>query len=210
MAVFCSSSFQTQSVPLLHILSRLETPIPVVFLNTGYLFPDTLVFRDQLVARLGLRLLEVSSPVDRHLQRDPAGRLLFASDPDRCCHLNKILPMEPILQTHDVWVNGVRRDQTATRSQLQVEQPGRHGTLRFHPMLDWTARDISAYMERHNLPRHPLEEAGYPSIGCEPCTRRVDLSDPESVRRGRWFGLQKTECGLHTELARPDEAQEPP
>jgi phosphoadenosine phosphosulfate reductase len=133
-------------------------------------------------------------------QRCAGGDLLFASDPDRCCDLNKVQPLAKVLTGHDVWISGVRGDQTAQRKAMHTEQPGPEGTLRFHPLLDWTAADVRDYARAHALPAHPLDGQGYVSIGCEPCTRRVTAADG---RDGRWFGMQKRECGLHTDLIEP-------
>jgi phosphoadenosine phosphosulfate reductase len=132
------------------------------------------------------------------MQKDAAGRLFFASDPDFCCHLNKVQPLDTILPMYDVWINGVRADQSAVRKAMKVEQPAKYGVVRFHPMLDWNSRTIEKYLKEHKLPRHPLESQGYLSIGCEPCTRKFDPNMSE--REARWFGLNKTECGLNTEL----------
>ncbi|MGB3618831.1 MAG: phosphoadenylyl-sulfate reductase [Catalinimonas sp.] len=194
--VFATSSFQTYSVPLLHILSKLEVPVPVYFLDTGYHFPETLRFRDELAAAFDLRVVSVRPPVPKSYQRDAAGRLLYASDPEHCCHLNKVQPLEPVLAGHDVWISGVRADQSRARAAMRREEVTPEGVRRYHPMLEWNARDIYAYLRAHALPKHPLETAGYVSIGCEPCTRRHTTGE----RGGRWFGLQKSECGLHTEL----------
>lgn len=195
--VFASSSFQTHSIPMLHLISRIDQDIPVVFLQTGFHFPETLTFRDQVAEQLGLRLLNVESHIPKIAQRDTRGRFHFASDPGYCCHLNKVLPMEPILHSHDVWITGVRRDQNANRKSFSLEAPGPHGTTRFHPMLDWTSKMIWEYRKAFELPAHPLEEKGYLSIGCAPCTQKF-LADDE--RSGRWAGLKKNECGLHTDL----------
>lgn len=196
-ALFASSSFQTHSMPLLHILSRIDKDIPIVFINTGYHFPETIVFRDQVSELLGLNLMDIKSLVSRNLQKDAKGQLYFTSDPDYCCYLNKVQPLEPVLIEKDVWINGVRADQNANRQEMQVEQKATHGCLRFQPLLDWTGKMIYQYIKEYDLPKHPLELSGYSSIGCEPCTRKFDATD---VRGGRWFGLTKTECGLHTEL----------
>ncbi len=124
--------------------------------------------------------------------------MLFASDPDYCCYLNKVAPLEPILAEHDVWINGVRADQGEVRKNFQIEEKSKFGVIRFHPMLDWTGKIIYQYLSEHQLPRHPLEDKGYLSIGCEPCTRKLDFETDS--RGGRWYGLKKTECGLNTEL----------
>lgn len=196
--MFTTSSFQSHSIVLLHILSRIDKTIPVVFINTGYHFPETVSFKDEVCDRFGLKAVDLKSNTPKFMQRGPDGRLLFASDPDHCCALNKTQPVDSLLMTYDIWINGVRGDQSAVRKAMQVEQNAPHGTLRFHPMLDWSAKMIYEYQQEYNLPKHPLESNGYLSIGCEPCTRKVD---PEMMEReARWYGMNKTECGLHTDL----------
>jgi phosphoadenosine phosphosulfate reductase len=197
-ALFTSSSFQSHSLVMLHILSRIDNSIPVYFINTGYHFPETMKFRDHITQLFGLNTRDLKSEVPKHMQRDSEGRLLFTSDPDHCCYLNKTQPMDSVLQAHDVWINGVRADQSVVRAAMKVEQPAPYNTIRFHPMLDWNAKMIWEYQKEYKLPTHPLEEKGYVSIGCEPCTRRLDPGMQE--REARWYGLKKVECGLHTEL----------
>jgi len=201
LKVFASSSFQTHSIPMLHLISELDADIPVVFLQTGFHFPETLAFRDQIADLLGLQIINVESALPKIAQRDARGRFHFASDPGYCCFLNKTKPMEPILGEYDVWITGVRRDQSATRKNFALEAPGPFNTTRFHPMLDWTNRMIHHYRKQYQLPAHPLEAKGYLSIGCAPCTQKFNLGDPND-RGGRWAGLKKTECGLHTDLAK--------
>lgn len=196
--MFTSSSFQTHSLVMLHLISRIDKSIPVYFLNTGYLFPETVAFKDEVADKFGLRVIDVKPDTPKNLQRDSTGRLMYASDPDHCCYLNKTRPMEPILASHDVWINGVRADQSAVRKAMKVEQPAPFDTVRFHPMLDWSNREIFQYIREHDLPRHPLDAKGYTSIGCEPCTRKQDPEMQE--REARWYGLNKVECGLHTDL----------
>jgi len=196
--LFTTSSFQSHSLVLLHILSRIDKTIPVYFINTGYHFPETVQFRDYVTDAFGLNTLDVKSDVPKFMQRDAEGRLLFTSDPDHCCHLNKTQPVDAILLSHDIWINGVRADQSAIRAAMKTEQPAKHGCIRFHPMLDWNAKTIWQYQKEFNLPKHPLEEKGYVSIGCEPCTRKLDPEMQE--REARWFGMNKVECGLHTDL----------
>jgi phosphoadenosine phosphosulfate reductase len=196
MSMFVSSSFQTHSLPLLHLIGRFRPEVPVYFLNTGFHFPETMAFRHEVADRFGLKVIDVSSPVTKLGQRDAQGRFFFVSDPDRCCYLNKVLPMEPIVARHDVWINGVRRDQTKFRAALQEEEMMGDGKRRYHPMLDWTSRMIWAYRKMHDLPEHPLEAKGYVSIGCLPCTRSVN--DGLDGRGGRWAGQKKEECGIQT------------
>jgi phosphoadenosine phosphosulfate reductase len=196
--IFTTSSFQTHSIVLLDIISKIDNTIPVYFINTGYHFSETIVFRDQVAALLKLNLRDVSSFTPRNMQKDAKGKLLFTSDPDFCCYLNKVQPLEPILAEHDVWINGVRADQSSVRKSFKEEEASPHDVIRFHPMLDWNTKSIELYIKENNLPRHPLEAKGYFSIGCEPCTRKFDLE--WNAREGRWFGLKKTECGLNTDL----------
>ena len=198
LKIFTTSSFQTHSIVLLHIISRIDKSIPVYFINTGYHFPETIAFRDQIAETFGLNLKDVYSSTPRHMQKDANGRLLFTSDPDFCCYLNKVQPLEPILAENDVWINGVRADQSSVRKSFKEEEKAPHDVIRFHPMLDWNTKMVEMYIKEHALPRHPLEAKGYFSIGCEPCTRKFDLE--WNAREGRWFGLKKTECGLNTDL----------
>jgi phosphoadenosine phosphosulfate reductase len=198
--LFTTSSFQTHSIPMLHILSEIDNTIPVYFINTGYLFPETISFRDEIADRLGLEIVDLKPNTPKNMQRETNGKLLFTTDPDHCCYLNKTQPMESVLASHDVWINGVRGDQSAVRKAMKIEQPAPFDSIRFHPMLDWDKRKIFAYIKEHNLPKHPLDAQGYISIGCEPCTRKMDLEMQE--REARWFGLNKVECGLHTDLVK--------
>ena len=200
--MFAGSSFQTHSIPMLHILSEIDNRIPVYFLNTGYLFPETIAYRDEIASKFKLNVIDLKSPTPRNMQKDSNGRLFFTSDPDFCCHLNKIQPLEPILQQFDVWINGVRADQNANRAQMKEEQQTPHRAKRYHPMLHWSKKMIWDYIREYKIPHHPLDKEGYVSIGCEPCTRKIDISKMGDERMARWFGLNKTECGLHTELVK--------
>ena len=154
----------------------------------------------KLQSDLDLTILDLKPNTPKYLQRETNGKLMFTTDPDHCCYLNKTQPMESVLASHDIWINGVRADQSAVRKAMKVEQPAPFDSIRFHPMLDWDKRKIFAYIKEHDLPKHPLDEKGYLSIGCEPCTRKVDLDMQE--REARWFGLNKVECGLHTDLVK--------
>ncbi len=196
--IFTSSSFQTHSIPLLHMISRIDASIPVYFLNTGYHFTETIVFRDEIVDMLNLNLVDLKPDTPKNMQLDPEGKLLFTSDPDHCCYLNKIQPMEQVLLRFDVWINGIRAEQNSFRSNMKIEENARHDVIRFHPLIGWSTKDIFDYRKKYNLPEHPLESKGYFSIGCEPCTRKLDLEMQE--RESRWYGLNKTECGINTDL----------
>jgi phosphoadenosine phosphosulfate reductase len=197
LRVFATSSFQTNSVVLLHIIHRLAPEIPIYVLNTGFLFPETLLFQKRLASQWALDVRSLRSSTPRINQRSNDGRFLFASDPDTCCHLNKVAPLEPVLSSNDVWINGIRASQSNTRRNMAKLHPT-EGILRYHPLLEWNAQMIYEYIEVHSLPKHPLEEEGFVSIGCRPCTAR--WSESMDGRGGRWAGLKKTECGLHTTL----------
>ncbi len=194
--IFATTSCQTNSVVLLHILSKVAPDTPVYFLNTGYHFPETLTFKRDLAAALGLSIHDLFSTLPRSQQR-VGGRFLFTSDPDYCCHINKILPLEPVLKTHDVWINGIRAGQSAVRQAMGEERETKQGVLRYHPILSWSDEMVTAYIQDNALPRHPLEASGYRSLGCRPCTRPPT---PDDTRAGRWVGMKKTECGLHPDL----------
>ena len=178
-------------------MSTSEVPFDVIFINTGFHFPETILFRDELENRLNLNVIDLRSHVPKVQQKDSDNQFYYVSDPDYCCFLNKTKPMEAILMTYDVWVNGVRADQSAVRKQMKTLQPAPFDTLRFHPILDWSSKEIYEYRKAYDLPEHPLDSQGYQSIGCAPCTRKIDLNNE---RDARWFGMNKTECGLHTDL----------
>ena len=196
--IAASSSFQTQSVPLLHLISRVCPGMRVLFLDTGFHFPETLSFRDDLVGRFGLNLEVLRPSMDRRELFARHGDTPYRTDPDLCCYVNKVEPMQRALQGMRGWVSGVRRDQTKDRNRLAPLQEAGDGIIRVHPMLTWTSRDVQTYMDRHRLPVHPLLALGYPSVGCVPCTRPVGEGGAE--RSGRWHGTTKNECGLHTDL----------
>jgi len=197
--VFATSSFQSHSIPMLHIISRIDNTIPIYFLNTGFLFPKTIEFKDRIAKEFGLNIIGLESDTPKIHQLNEKGQLMYVSDPDYCCHLNKVKPLESILMQNDVWINGIRADQNENRKNMGEEKEAPFGALRYHPMLNWTSRDIFNYIKEFDLPSHPLEKDGYLSIGCEPCTRKIPDGDE---RNARWFGMNKTECGLHTDLVK--------
>jgi len=198
LRVFATTSLQTQSLPLLHLLHRMDPALPVYCIDTGFLFPETLAFRDELMERFGFRIRTATSTATYDERFGPDGRPLYESDPDACCARNKVDPMKPLLEAHDVWISGVRADQSRARGNLPMFAAAGHGCMRYHPLLDWTAAEVERYVERHGLPKHPLRAKGFRSIGCWPCTRPVVVGADE--RSGRWSGTAKTECGLHTVL----------
>ena len=188
-----TSSFQTQSVPLLHMLSRVAPEVPVLFLDTGFHFPETLEFRDRIAGEFGLTVKDLRNELGHEGFLKEHGEL-YRTDPDACCYLNKVAPLEKALEGAAAWVSGIRQDQTAQRAgtPFVALEDGRY---KICPMARWTQRMVLEYMERHALPEHPLLAKGYASIGCAPCTRPVLAG--EDARAGRWSGTDKTECGLH-------------
>jgi len=194
--MFVTSSFQSQSIVLLHIVSKIIPSIPVFFINTGYHFPETITHKNKVASMLGLNVIDLMPLVPKSNQRDDKGNLLFTFDPDYCCYLNKVQPVERLLEKYDIWISGLRSHQNEHRSTLSLMQPTQSRAVKYHPLLDWSSEEIENYIKEFDLPGHPLEKKGYKSIGCEPCTKPVKT---ENGRDGRWYGMRKTECGLNTE-----------
>lgn len=197
--MFATSSFQTQSLPLLHLISESKLDIPIYFTNTGFVHADTIKFAEAVSSSLKLRLVHLYPTISKINQLNSEGRFFYTSDPDFCCHLNKVLPLEPILHEYDAWINGVRADQSSARAKLEKKQTSKHGCVRYHPMLHWNSKMIYDYRQLYSLPEHPLEAKGYLTVGCQPCTSKYTPGDNE--RNARWFGMNKSECGLNTILA---------
>ena len=191
------SSFGAESAALLHLVAQIDASIPVLFLETGKHFPETLAYRDLLVERLGLNLVNVYPDIDDLQTRDETG-LRWSYDPDGCCELRKVRPLEKALGKFDASLTGRKAFQSATRANLprfEVDVSDAQGRLKINPLIDWDAGTIAAYFDQHDLPRHPLLERGFASIGCSPCTRAVKPG--EDPRAGRWAGWDKVECGIH-------------
>ncbi|MCL1629039.1 phosphoadenylyl-sulfate reductase [Roseibaca sp. V10] len=190
------SSFGADSAVLLHMVAQIDRALPVIFIDTLALFPETLAYQRDLAAHLGLTDIRRITP-DRNalFTRDPDA-LLHLSDRESCCQLRKAEPLERALQGFDGWITGRKRFQADTRASLApVEHEPGTGRIRLNPLAGWRAAEIAAYLDHHGLPRHPLVARGYPSIGCQPCTSPVRTG--EDTRAGRWRGSDKTECGIH-------------
>lgn len=189
------SSFGTESAVLLHMVARIDPALPVIFLDTGKLFAETLAYRDLLVTRLGLQDVRSIRPGASLLAEYDPGGTLFERDPDLCCALRKTMPLDDALSGADAWITGRKRAQGGARSSLRAIETGPDGRIVVNPLHDWTYSEIGAYFLRHDLPRHKLEQQGYSSIGCTTCT----FSAPAGAapRAGRWAGTGKTECGIH-------------
>jgi phosphoadenosine phosphosulfate reductase len=189
------SSFGTQSAALLKVMADVDPAIPVIFLDTGWLFEETLAYRDTLVAKLGLRDVRSIKPSEETLSREDPERDLWFSNPDACCRIRKVEPLQRALQSFDGWINGRKRFQGGLRTGIAVvEQDG--ARLKFNPFANVSREQIEAIFKSADLPPHPLSASGYLSVGCMPCTSRT--SPDEDERAGRWRGRPKTECGIHT------------
>jgi phosphoadenosine phosphosulfate reductase len=188
------SSFGAESVVLLHMVSRLQPALPVLFIDTQMLFAQTLAYQRDLCAKLGLCDVRVIRADPSELRKhDPFGRLHMAR-PDACCALRKSVPLAQALRGFDTWITGRKRFQSGKRAALALfETDDDH--LKINPLARWRPQDVADYIDNNALPRHPLVAQGYPSIGCMPCTSAVKTG--EDHRAGRWRGLKKTECGIH-------------
>lgn len=205
--IAATSSFQSQSVPLLHMIAEVTPEMPVFFLDTGFHFPETLAFRDRLVKEWGLNVRVIKPDVGHDGFQRQYGEL-YRTDPDMCCYINKVEPLRKARQGLRGWISGIRRDQTEQRRDTPVIAVLPSGQVKICPMVRWTRRDVWQYISQHDLPTHPLMKEGYLSIGCAPCTRPV--GEGEDERSGRWAGQNKTECGLHIslDLETPESTQE--
>ena len=190
------SSFGADSAVLLHLIAEVDPSTPVVFLDTGKHFAETLAYRQELVAALGLTDVRVLTPDPTTLAARDAEGVRWSYDPDGCCAIRKVEPLARALAGFDAQLTGRKGWQSATRSGLarfEVERDA--DRLKVNPLADWSHAEIEAYFTAYDLPRHPLVAEGYPSIGCGPCTSRVRPG--EDARAGRWRGSDKVECGLH-------------
>jgi len=192
------SSFGAESAVLLDLVSRVKPDIPVLFLDTGMLFGQTLDYRKQLAARLGLTGVRDLRPAYHDLATADPQAKLWQTDTDACCHVRKVLPLDRALSEFDAWITGRKRFHGGTRLALPVVEEA-DGKIKFNPLANWNKADLDAYAVEHDLPAHPLVAQGFPSIGCWPCTQPVE--EGQDVRAGRWVGQDKTECGIHVARA---------
>jgi phosphoadenosine phosphosulfate reductase len=188
------SSFGAESAVLLHMTAAVDPSVPVIFIDTGKLFGETLRYRDQLIQLLGLEDVRVVGPAKQtEASRDRAGNL-WARDPGACCQFRKVEPLRKALAGFPTWISGRKRYQGGERAQLPAIELA-DGKIKLNPLASWSRPQIQAEFDARKLPRHPLEADGFLSIGCMPCTDRV--ASGEDVRAGRWRGMVKTECGIH-------------
>lgn len=193
-----TSSFQSEDIVVVHLLLSQRPDIPVLFLETGYHFSETLAYRDQMTAAWKLNLFNLEAKQSVAAQEAQFG-ILNQTAPDQCCKLRKVGPLFAGLEGYDTWFTGLRREQSPTRANLQPAEPFKLPTgkalNKISPVYDWTSRDVWQYMQQNQIPELSLYEKGYTSIGCAPCTK-LPL-DPNDPRSGRWQGQGKLECGIH-------------
>jgi phosphoadenosine phosphosulfate reductase len=192
----CITSSMTDAV-IIHLVSQLKPGIDVLFLDTGYHFPETIGTRDAVSAVYPVNVVNVTPPTTVAEQDAELGPKLYGRNPDLCCYLRKVVPLEQALGPYDAWITGVRKEETDARSDTRVVQwDSKRQMAKVNPIVDWSQEQVDAYIAEHGVLVNPLVYDGYPSIGCRTCTARVEAgADPRS---GRWAGTAKTECGIHT------------
>lgn len=189
------SSFGTESAVILHMAAQVAPDVPVLFINTGKLFEETLAYRDALGEKLGLTNIQTIEPSVHDIAADDPDGTLYQRKPDLCCHVRKTLPLIRALRPYKVWVSGRKRYHGGERASIpRVEI--QDGKLKLNPLYDWDGEALKAYAREHDLPAHPLLERNYLSVGCIPCTAPVAAGE-DDPRAGRWAGQDKTECGIH-------------
>jgi phosphoadenosine phosphosulfate reductase len=200
------SSFGTESAVLLHLVAKADPAIPVIFVDTLRMFPETLEYRETLIKAFGIRNASVVTPDAKVLAEKDENELRWSFDPDGCCAIRKVEPLARAKDGLDVWISGRKAFQSHTRENIarfEVEE----GRLKLNPLGNWIKDDLDAYFEDHDLPQHPLEAEGFLSVGCSPCTSKV--LPGEDARAGRWRGWEKVECGIHTPIDPDDPANQP-
>lgn len=188
------SSFGAESAVLLHLVAQVKRDIPVLFLDTGMLFGQTLDYRQNLAKALGLTEVRDLRPLYQDLAAVDPKNNLWRTDTDACCNIRKVVPLDLALKDFDAWITGRKRFHGGARMSLPVvEHDATH--VKFNPLANWSKEELDSYAAEHDLPAHPLVAQGFPSIGCWPCTKPVE--EGQDVRSGRWQGQEKTECGIH-------------
>ena len=209
--VAIASAFQVEGTCLIHMAVRVRPDVPILFLDTGFHFTQTLLFKTRLTEELGLNVVDLRGDRTPDEQARELGSRLYERDPRRCCELNKVVPFARALRGFDAWMTSMRRDSAWTRRTTPIvaetELGGGKRLVKVNPVANWTRADAWAYLKAHDLPHHPLYDLGYASIGCAPCTRAVFPDEDE--RAGRWAGLLKTECGIHVREAAAEEEAGP-
>jgi phosphoadenosine phosphosulfate reductase len=206
-----ASAFQAEGTAIIHMAAAIRPDVPVLFLETGFHFAETLAFKERLTEMLGLNVLDLTGDHTVESQTAQYGPRLYERDPKLCCELNKVIPFDRALEDLDGWVTGMRRDSAWTRASTPIlswtELDSGHRLLKINPIANWTRRDAWAYLKVNAIPHNPLYDLGFSSIGCSPCTRMVFPGEDE--RAGRWSGLLKTECGIHVEESQSQDLGHP-
>jgi phosphoadenosine phosphosulfate reductase len=193
-----ATAFGPEGCVILHMLAAIEPNVRVFNLDTGYQFAETLQLRDTIAERYGIEVEMVRAEQSVAEYEAAHGGPVYASDPDRCCHARKIVPLRRAVEGYDAWISSIRADQSAHRAKANVVAwDPKFNLVKLNPLLRWTHRDVWAFISINDVPYNPLHDAGYPSIGCWPCTRAVAPGETDE-RAGRWAGQAKTECGLHS------------
>ncbi|MCS6907980.1 MAG: phosphoadenylyl-sulfate reductase [Anaerolineales bacterium] len=191
-----STGFGPSGIVLMHIMRQMGLDIPVFYIDTGFLFPEVHQLRALLEQTLGVRFERVVPTLDLEEQAQQFGEKLWERDPDTCCWLRKVLPLQAYLRGKRAWVSAIRADQTPYRSRAKlIEWDERNQVVKINPLLRWSKDRIWEYIRHHRLPYNPLHDQGYPSVGCIPCT--TPICEGEDLRAGRWRGKAKFECGIH-------------
>lgn len=191
-----ASSFGAEAVALLALAADIDRHVPVIFLDTGKLFPETIAYRDEVAGHLGLTNVKIARPDILDIAATDTVGDLWQRQPDACCFLRKVVPLVQAVTPYGAWITGRKRYQGGQRGELQPIEAS-DGWVKVNPLARWTKQDVFRFIASRGLPKHPLLEQGYLSIGCRPCTRPVDPLE-EDERDGRWAGTGKTECGIHT------------
>jgi phosphoadenosine phosphosulfate reductase len=206
-----ASAFQAEGTCLIHMAVEVKPDVPILFLETGFHFAETLAFKERLTEQLHLNVVDLTGAYTVESQELAFGPKLYERDPKLCCELNKVLPFARALRDYEAWLTSMRRDSAWTRKHTPIvseteAEPGKR-VVKVNPIANWTRADAWDYLNEHDLPHNPLYDLGYASIGCAPCTRMVFPGEDE--RAGRWSGLLKTECGIHVRESRAQEDDEP-
>ena len=192
-----ATAFGPEGCVILHLLSEIEPGVRVFNLDTGYQFQETLELRDRIAERYGIEVEFVRAGLSVPDYETANGGPVYTTNPDRCCHDRKIVPLREAVVGYDAWISAIRADQSSHRAKASiVGWDAKFGLVKVNPLLSWTKRDVWSFIMKHDVPYNPLHDQGFPSIGCWPCTRAVNAGDDE--RAGRWSGTVKTECGLHS------------
>jgi phosphoadenosine phosphosulfate reductase len=197
-----TASFKISSIVLMHMISRIKSKFPVVFIDTGYHFVETITLRDKLIKEFNYNIITLKPEISKEELKRKYGIQLYRTDPDLCCHINKVEPLKKYMKNSNIhnWIAGLRKDQSLNRQSLDMFMIDVDGFLRVHPLLYWTWSDVWKYIKKYKLPYLSLYDKGYTSVGCSPesCTSKNSIENGE--RHGRWKDFYKTECGLHNEL----------